>query len=48
MASLHGMMTHTVNPSTQEGKGSWMSEFEVSLFYGLNSSTTKAMRTGTH
>jgi hypothetical protein len=35
-------MAHTFNPSTGEGRGRWISEFEASLVYRVSSRTARA------
>ena len=39
---LPGMVAHTFNPSTWEGRGRQISEFEASLVYRVSSRTTRA------
>jgi hypothetical protein len=38
------VVAHTSNPSTQEGKGRQISEFEASLVYRVSSRTARAIQ----
>ena len=39
-----GVVAHTFNPSTWEGRGRRISEFEASLVYKVSSRTAKAIQ----
>ena len=41
---MPGVVAHAFNPSTQGGRGRWISKFEASLVYKVSSRTARAIQ----